>query len=40
MFICLYVYIFICLRADISILRVVDDSDVMGYDRRRSELAV
>ena len=31
---------FQCLRVDISILVIGDDSDVMGYGRRTPELAV
>ena len=38
----IYLYIYVCLKKahiHISILVIYDDSDVMGYDRRRAELS-
>jgi len=39
----IHLYIYMCLKKahiHISILVIYDDSDVMGYDRRRAELAI
>ena len=43
MFICLYVYMFICLRVDISMmigLVICYTSHILEYDRRNPELVV